>query len=187
MRDPIVRSGRLHCCLRALPPPSPPRAKNLPTFPLFSPEQILIKSARAPRKATLWHSAQKMEAQTWIFGHYAPFLGYQLSRWGATQVLRHRANSNPTKQTFYKLPSGISGFTRGVVINRVMDHESWSLWVFPENLKGCYFQVCRIKALENWSHHYVKYPDLHFGRLSDLVVEIIFFGYVVQMKSKRKS
>ena len=41
----IVRSGRLHC-LRALPPPSPPRAKKPADVSPFSPEQILIKSAQ---------------------------------------------------------------------------------------------------------------------------------------------
>ena len=50
MRDPIVRSGRLHC-LRALPPPSPPRAKNLPTFPLFLPRANPHKICPSAKKS----------------------------------------------------------------------------------------------------------------------------------------
>ena len=93
VRDPIVRSGRLHCCLRALPPPSPPRAKNLPTFPLFFSTANPHKICPSAKKSYVVTFCPKNGGPDVDFWALCAILGLP-----AVEVRRHPSLTSPGEQ-----------------------------------------------------------------------------------------
>ena len=108
----ILSSGRLHCAIVACHASTfaAQSKKNLPTFPSFSP-------AANPHK--ICSSAKKSQVVTFCPKNGSRdlgFLGIMRHSWATScrveappkSYVTHRADRNPTKQTFYKLLSRIS-------------------------------------------------------------------------------